>query len=130
MVMKPSHGTVPLRPLDESRKTRREWRIRDDIGDMAKNALKFSAWCASNELRVSLLLKQLERIGDKLDLVRPMPIDRGFADAGTARHGFDGERAITRLTEFIENPLQNRPPGALDSWINGELRSRRSPFWG
>jgi hypothetical protein len=49
---------------------------------MAKNALKFLAWCASNKLRVSLLLKQLERIGNQHDLVWPMPVDCGFAGAG------------------------------------------------
>jgi len=48
---------------------------------MAKNALKFFARRAANELRVSLLLKQLERIGDQRDLVWPMPVDRCFADA-------------------------------------------------
>ena len=95
MVMKPPHAD-PLRSLDESRKTGREGRISDDIGDMAKNALKLLTWRASNKLRVSLLLKQFERIGDQRDLVRPMPVDRCFADAGSTSDGFYGERAITQ----------------------------------
>ena len=128
MVVKPSHGAVPLRPLDESRKTRREGRIRDDIGDMAKDTRKFLAWCASNKLRISLLLKQLERIGDQRDFVRPMPVDRGFANAGATRDGFNGERAITQLTKLVEYCLQNHLSGALDSWINSRFRSRRNHF--
>src|SRR5579885_1767883 len=96
---------------------------------MAKNALKFFARRAANELRVSLLLKQLKRIGYQGDLVRPMTIDRGLADAGPPRDTFDGKRAITRLTEFVENRLQNHLSGALDSWINSGLRSTQS-FWG
>jgi hypothetical protein len=44
MVMKPPHCSISLRSLDESRKTRREGRICDDIGDMVKNALEFLTW--------------------------------------------------------------------------------------
>ena len=104
-VMKPAHCTIPLRSLDESRKTGREGRIGDDIGDMAKNALKFLTWRAGSKLRVPLLLKQLERIGDQRDLIRPMPVDRCFADAGSTGSGLYGERAVTQLTELFEHRL-------------------------
>ena len=41
MVVKPSHGTVPRRSLDESWKTGREGRVADDISDVPKDALEF-----------------------------------------------------------------------------------------
>ena len=44
MVMKPPHCAITLRSLDEGRKASREGRIRDDIGDMAKNAFEFFTW--------------------------------------------------------------------------------------
>src|SRR5262249_23657081 len=102
MVVKPPQGTVPLRPLDERWKAGRKERIRDDIGDMAKNALEFVARRTGYKFRVALLLKQLERIGDQRDLVWPMPVDRRFANASATCDRFYGERAITRLTEFVE----------------------------
>jgi hypothetical protein len=55
--MKPPHGTIALRSLDESRETSGEGRIRDYIGDVAKNALEFLTWRAGNKLRVSVRFK-------------------------------------------------------------------------
>jgi hypothetical protein len=97
------HDRAPL--PHESRKTSREGRIGDDIGDMAKDALKFLAGRAGNKLRVPLLLKQLERVGDERDLVRPMPVDRCFADAGSTGSGLYGERAVTPLTQLLDHRL-------------------------
>ena len=105
MMMKPPHCTISLRSLDESRKTRREGRICDDTGNVVKNALKFLAWCARNKLRVSLLLKQLERIGDQADLVWPMAVDRRFAHAGSTSSGLYGERAVTQFAQLVEHRL-------------------------
>ena len=72
---------------------------------MAKNALEFLTWRAGDKLRVSLLLKQLERISDQRDLVWPMPIDRCFADAGSTSSRLYGERAVTQLTQLFEHRL-------------------------
>src|SRR5215469_12869699 len=105
MVMKYSYGTIPFCPLDESRKACRERRISDDVGDVAKDAFEFLPWRAGNKLRVSLLLQELERIGDQRDLVRPMAVDRCFADAGSPSNRFYGERAIPQLTQLVEHGL-------------------------
>jgi hypothetical protein len=72
---------------------------------MAKNAREFLTWLAGHELRVSLLLKQLERIGDQRDLVWPTAIDRCFANASSTSGGFYGERAITHFTQLFEQRL-------------------------
>src|SRR5262249_2715573 len=100
LVMKPAYSAIALRAVDESRKTGREGRVRDDVGDVAQNALEFLTRRGGHKLRVALLLKQLERVGDECDLVRPMPIDRCFADAGATRSGFDRECAVADLAEL------------------------------
>src|SRR5262249_17505202 len=126
MVMKPSHCTIPLGSLDESRKTRREGRIRNNIRDMAKDALKLLTWRAANEVRTTRLLKQLEGIGDQRDLVRPMAVNRCFADAGSTSGRFYGDRAITQYTELFEHRLQNHLSRALDSRVDSRLRPWRA----
>jgi hypothetical protein len=65
---------------------------------MAQDALELLTRRAGHELRVALLLKQFERIGDQRDLVRPVPIDRCLADPGAPRSGLDGERAIVNVS--------------------------------
>jgi len=105
LVMEFPHGAIPLCSLYESRKTRRERRIGKDIGDMTKNALEFLSWRAGDKLRVSLLLKQFERVGDQSDLIWPMTVDRRFADASATSGGFYGECAIPHFTQLIEHCL-------------------------
>ena len=61
---------------------------------------------------------RLDDEGDDIDLVTPVPVDRGFADAGPGRDGLNGERAVADFAEFLQRSLADDPPGSLDPGVD------------
>jgi hypothetical protein len=67
------------------------------VRDVSHDALELLARRAGLELGIALVLEHPERVGDERELVRPVPVNGRFADAGAAGDRLDAEGAVAGL---------------------------------
>src|SRR5215470_10678470 len=88
---------VALGAVDQGGDAGGERGAADHLGDMMQDALDPLARRARGEVGRLLAMENVEGIGDQVELLGPMPVDRRFADARPSATGSVVEAAETVL---------------------------------
>ena len=113
-VVKLAHARIALGAFDHRRDAAREGRIDDHLGDVSEQELDRLARRAIAEVGDHLLVEGLERVGDQVELVAPVPVDRRLPHAGTGSDRFDRDAPVADLGQLGNGRLEDHRPRALD----------------
>ena len=113
--------------LDQRGDAAGEGGVRGHVRDVAQERGYPLGGCARADVRHQVVVRALEGVGDDVELVPPVPVDRGLADSGPGRDGLDGERAVADRAEFLQRSLADDPPGSLDPRVDAACRCPRRP---
>ncbi len=102
-MMKVPESGIPLGAFDERRDTAREQRIGEDFGDVTDQAGHPLSGRAGVVVWHHLLVRMLERIGDEIDPVLPVAVDRRLPDTGAPCDCLDGQCAVPDFGQFFED---------------------------